>query len=300
MNKKPVFLIFCVLMLSALTIGGSAQGTQCNLDMTPVYAALANLESAKDEGDTAGALAYLSEAFTLMENIKTDCNVNSLNWCYPGQPWGDGRCNAPDLTQEDVDWFWACGTYWAEYEAGVLDVVPEWCGYSPDSDGDGYPDNVDHCPNQGGYVDGNGCPLPCNPNVDADCDGTPDSYDQCPNDPNKIAPGACGCGSVDTDGDGVEDCVDACPADPHKIAPGVCLCGQVESADCDGDGVNNGSDACPLPGDDINVGDLCWRLGGIPTCTRVTVAGDVDGDGCTDQTTSVSAFGCAISAPNCP
>lgn len=34
--------------------------------------------------------------------------------------------------------------------------------------------------------------------TDSDGDGTPDCADGCPNDPNKISPGACGCGVPDT------------------------------------------------------------------------------------------------------
>lgn len=45
---------------------------------------------------------------------------------------------------------------------------------------------------------------------DNDDDGTFDCVESCPNDPNKTAPGQCGCGvpDTDTDGDGIADCVD--------------------------------------------------------------------------------------------
>jgi len=53
--------------------------------------------------------------------------------------------------------------------------------------------------------------------------------DGCPDDPNKVEPGACGCGVVDSDanGNGIADCVepDGCSSDPVKTAPGVCGCG---------------------------------------------------------------------------
>mgnify|MGYP001565683376 CR=1 FL=1 len=40
----------------------------------------------------------------------------------------------------------------------------------------------------------------CVPDTDSDGDGTPDCHDGCPNDPNKSAPGDCGCGVADTIG----------------------------------------------------------------------------------------------------
>ena len=51
--------------------------------------------------------------------------------------------------------------------------------------------------------------------------------DGCYTDPNKTAPGVCGCNApdVDSDGDGTDDCADACPQDPLKTDPGDCGCG---------------------------------------------------------------------------
>ncbi len=45
--------------------------------------------------------------------------------------------------------------------------------------------------------------------IDSDGDGTPDELDGCPSDPNKVEPGACGCGEAETDtnGDGWPDCI---------------------------------------------------------------------------------------------
>ncbi|MCO6437908.1 MAG: PQQ-dependent sugar dehydrogenase [Phycisphaerae bacterium] len=66
------------------------------------------------------------------------------------------------------------------------------------------------CGSAGGSYQGN----------DVTCLGDPDGDgadgrcgDACPNDPNKTAPGVCGCNvpDVDSDGDGVEDCNDLCP-----------------------------------------------------------------------------------------
>jgi hypothetical protein len=77
--------------------------------------------------------------------------------------------------------------------------------------------------------------------------------DYCPNDPNKVAPGQCGCGTpdTDTDGDGVADCIDGCPLDSNKFSPGACGCGVpdvliVFYLDFDGDGY--GVDSVFQPG----------------------------------------------------
>jgi serine/threonine protein kinase/formylglycine-generating enzyme required for sulfatase activity len=82
--------------------------------------------------------------------------------------------------------------------------------------------------------------------ADRDGDGTLDDRDLCPDDPNKTAPGICGCGAADTDSDndGTLDCHDRCPQDPNKIAPGVCGCG-VPDTDTDGDGALDCKDGCP-------------------------------------------------------
>jgi TolB-like protein len=56
---------------------------------------------------------------------------------------------------------------------------------------------------------------------DSDNDGLPNQIDGCPDDPNKTAPGICGCGVPDTDSDGDEtpDCIDGCPLNPDLIEP---------------------------------------------------------------------------------
>ncbi len=56
--------------------------------------------------------------------------------------------------------------------------------------------------------------------------------DCCPDDPEKDAPGQCGCGQPDDDSDGdlTADCNDLCPDEPTKTEPGVCGC-EVPEAD---------------------------------------------------------------------
>lgn len=81
--------------------------------------------------------------------------------------------------------------------------------------------------------------VPSGSQDDSDGDGTPDSEDMCPNDPNKIDPGACGCGipDNDSDNDGFPDCDDLCPFDPNKTVPGKCGCG-IPETDCENDGIS--------------------------------------------------------------
>ena len=96
----------------------------------------------------------------------------------------------------------------------------------------------------GPYVNGSGndFTFECDFCEDSDGDGYCDEDDECPEDPNKFEPGLCGCGSpeTDSDGDGTPDCIDDCPNDPLKTDPGLCGCGVVDTVtygdiDCDGD-----------------------------------------------------------------
>jgi len=81
---------------------------------------------------------------------------------------------------------------------------------------------------------------------DRDGDGVPDSQDLCPDDPNKSAPGICGCGTQDTDSDGDDaaDCIDNCDNDPNKTGPGICGCGEPDE-DSDNNQVPDCNDSFP-------------------------------------------------------
>ena len=82
--------------------------------------------------------------------------------------------------------------------------------------------------------------------TDSDDDGTANCNDTCKDDPNKIVPGICGCGIADTDADqdGTPNCNDTCQNDPNKTAPGVCGCGTADT-DTDQDGTPDCHDNCP-------------------------------------------------------
>ena len=154
----------------------------------------------------------------------------------------------------------------------------------PDSDHDGDPDFLD-CddsnPNvhHGATEICNGIDDNCDGQIDegfpdSDGDGTADCVDSCPNDPNKIAPGFCGCGNpeTDTDGDGTPDCIDGCPNDPTKTAPVTFY------RDADGDGYgnpNNSTPACSQPAGyvanntDCNDSNANIHPGATETCNGV-------------------------------
>ncbi|MBX2978018.1 MAG: proprotein convertase P-domain-containing protein [Flavobacteriales bacterium] len=180
---------------------------------------------------------------------------------------GDGVCDANDGCPFDANKTapGACG-------CGVADVPTTWYA---DVDGDGFGD-----PNTG--IAGFTCIQP-NGHV-------ADNSDLCPNDINKVAPGACGCGTpdvavtwyADTDGDGfgdpntgisgytcdqptgyVANSGDLCPDDANKQAPGQCGCGTAD-IDTDGDGIADCVDACP--NDPFNDADGDGICGDVDSC----------------------------------
>jgi OOP family OmpA-OmpF porin len=80
----------------------------------------------------------------------------------------------------------------------------------PDTDGDGFPDNKDDCPEEAGVPEKQGCPY-----RDTDSDGIFDDFDECPDAAGPKELGGC----PDTDADGVADKNDRCPeaAGPKEL-----------------------------------------------------------------------------------
>ena len=100
----------------------------------------------------------------------------------------------------------------------VGDRRPERPGVDADSDGDGFPDSIDSCPElkEDGEepYPGDGCPV----TSDRDGDGIVDLQDKCPDDPEDLdhIQDTDGCPEKDADADGVLDVRDACP-----LVPGI-------------------------------------------------------------------------------
>lgn len=131
--------------------------------------------------------------------------------------------------------------------------------------------------------------------------------DLCPDDPNKTAPGVCGCGTPDVLNaiTGLYTCmtgiVDFCPNDPNKIAPGICGCGVADTLGSDGIALclSQSIDLCPndplktLPGicgcgvpDDSDDGS------GIPPCLKGKF------DLCPDDPDKISPGVCGCNVPD--
>jgi hypothetical protein len=104
-----------------------------------------------------------------------------------------------------------------------------------------------------------------------------DCQDLCISDPQKQAPGVCGCGKTDADldADGVLNCNDECPQDPLKTIPGIAGCGKSDT-DADGDGTPDSLESCP--------NDKAKLIPGVCGCGVVDQDSDKDGTAdCLDQ-----------------
>ena len=117
-----------------------------------------------------------------------------------------------------------------------------------DTDGDGFLDDEDACPNEPGVANDdpekNGCPLP----PDRDGDGIPDAEDACPDEPGvrSDVPAKNGCPiPPDRDKDGIPDAQDACPDEAGVASDDPSKHGCPIPPDRDKDGIIDSEDACP-------------------------------------------------------
>ncbi len=228
------------------------------------------------------------------------CGVSYRLDCYDDD--NDGVCNSGDLcagtpTGEGVN---SNGCSCSQVVVDDNDVCTlDAClngnviNTFQDADGDLTCDANDGCPNDPNKI----APGQCGCGVadtDSDSDGTANCNDGCPNDANKIAPGICGCGvsDVDTDGDLTADCNDGCPNDPNKTVPGICGCG-VSDVDSDSDGTADCNDLCPNDPNKIAPG-ICG-CGVADTDTDTDGTADCN-DGCPNDPNKITpgACGCGV------
>ena len=228
-----------------------------------------NFNDVPDECDIAGGTSEDYDLDSIPDECDPDCNNNEI-------PDGcDTNCGIANCAGHPL----GCG--------GSVDCqpdrIPDECQLDDnDCNGNGIPDDCDVA---AGAPDCNANGVPdecevgddddCNDNdipdecdLDSDGDGVIDDCEDCPFDPDKLEPGACGCGvaDLDSDGDGVYNCLDGCPHNADLTEPGLCGC-QPEY-DSDGDGVPDCIDDCPF--------DPTRSKAGVCGCRPET---DVDGDG---------------------
>ena len=149
----------------------------------------------------------------------------------------------------------------------------------PDTDGDGFPDSQDNCPdipNDQSDVNLDSIGDACQPG-DSDADGWPDGEDNCPavanadqSDLNSDEQGDL-CQSGDSDSDGWPDAEDNCP-----------LLANSSQANSDGDGQ----------------GDLCDNCPGVSNQDQSDLDGDGFGDLCQPNDPDQDAWGSLLD--NCP
>ncbi|TWT42123.1 Alpha-agarase precursor [Phycisphaerae bacterium RAS1] len=199
---------------------------------------------------------------------------------------GDGFINADDNCptlanpgQEDAD------------GNGVGDV----CEPTADNDEDGVPNVEDNCPNTSNEdqadADDDGVGDACD---DSDNDGILSIDDNCPDTANEDQADADSDGigdacEPDSDNDGTIDDEDGCPEDPEKTAPGACGCGNPDT-----DANSNGTPDCTEePPVTLR---LTFTLDGEPVVLTVFVWENTCLEGearCTGMSSSLGVFECA-------
>lgn len=180
MNKRPLLVLCCALLLAGLAFGVAAQeDDQPSLCTDGTWFCPDPDNPAREEWNW------------------------SAGW-YLGMYFA-GRIGVDDIPE------WV-GLVFDSDGDGVEDKL-DACPFNPSKwvdagvCGRGKPDGPDD-------VDNDGIPDNCDGSIDSDGDGVPNDTDVCPFDPNKsVDAGQCGCGvaDIDADGDGIADCNDFCP-----------------------------------------------------------------------------------------
>jgi outer membrane protein OmpA-like peptidoglycan-associated protein len=131
-------------------------------------------------------------------------------------------------------------------------AIPPGIRAMADTDGDGFFDPLDGCPeraeDQDGFADDDGCPDP-----DNDADGVPDTADKCPLEPEDRDgfKDYDGCPDPDNDADGILDATDKCPNEPED-KDGFEDDDGCPDPDNDGDGFLDAADKCPNEPETVN------------------------------------------------
>ncbi|MEZ4739212.1 MAG: T9SS type A sorting domain-containing protein [Flavobacteriales bacterium] len=295
------------LVLSALAEHAGASAANYTVVLRAVSTATLQTEVRSAGGSSAPLAATIDfgtrpAATYYVEVLNTPCGMSYAFNCDDAD--GDGVCNYYDLcantpTGEGVNTN-GCSCSQVVIDDGDVCTLDECLNGDvthtfQDADNDLTCDANDGCPNDPNKV----APGQCGCGVaDTDSDGdlTADCNDGCPNDPNKIAPGICGCGvsDVDSDGDLTADCNDGCPNDPNKIAPGICGCG-VADMDSDGDLTADCNDGCPNDPNKTAPGNCgCGNPEPGANCDdgNANTTGDVILANCTCQGTPIGATDC--------
>jgi hypothetical protein len=213
----------------AIAAGGSLSGFAAAFDWNaPGYPAAQQVTFYDSNGNTVNVINS-TVALTLDTVTAANARQVDLSWTWSGPaglmsgfrverstgtdlgPWNPivtlADANATSYSDKTAapssTYYYRVVATSVSFDSPPSNAIPVTTPAAPDTDLDGIEDALDNCPNVS------------NPDqADSDHDGVGDACDGCPNDPQKIAPGRCGCGKAETDsdGDGVPDCVDNCPA----------------------------------------------------------------------------------------